>query len=89
MMIISDAEITDVVHKYYDGFKVSIISPPNDYVKAISSLCAKFKERDQCLLTSKGEKFKIEVIEARNSYDKVKHSEEDVEGKFIKIKHKF
>ena len=89
-MALTDTSLTDAVKSYYDGFKICIVCSPKDYVGVISGMCAKFKDGESQYVptianSSKTEsadcaKVKINIKEARNSYDKSKHKDEDVEG---------
>ena len=80
LMAITDAELTDVVKSYYDGFKVSIVCSPEKYTEIITAMCSQFKAGPQFVTTAKGEKVRIDIKAAWNSYDKAKHGAEDVEG---------
>jgi len=80
LMAIRNTEITTAVKSYYDGFKISVICKPENYVSTITSFCTYFKESPQYITTSTDAKHRIQLMEARNTYDKNKFKNEDVEG---------
>ena len=80
LMALTDTALTEAVHSYYDGFKISIVCSPDDYADVITSMCTKCKDSPQHLVPNKGDPIKVAIKEARNSYDKSKHKNEDVEG---------
>jgi hypothetical protein len=84
-MSINQTELAEEVSSYYDGFKVSVICSPDDYVSMIASFCSKFTDGPQYLTTNKGEKLQIQIKEARNTYDKEKYNSDDVEGKVCSV----
>lgn len=79
LMSLLGTNITKAIQSYYDGFLVSIICDPENYAKQVDSLCSKFKEGKQ-FLSCNGDEREICLVEARNSYDKVKHKNDDVEA---------
>ena len=76
LVLMSGLDVINVSQLYYDGFKVSIVCAPEDYVNSVNALCAKSKQE-----SSGGDaKLKVSIKEGRNYYDKAKNRGDDVEG---------